>query len=134
MTSKLVASHKKDLEMFRSFEKGGWLQSEVDIMRKEKAKFGVANIASFDIRCLRQYTEVALLEHCPQRNKVPKQSAAALSAAALAFAAADSQPVTAASADPSQQLAAPTQSSAAETISAEAVLAELDELDIATIF
>ena len=73
MKSKLVRLKPKDREMIRAFEKGGWLQyepiisAEIATMKHTPSQFRFANLADIDIRCLRQWMETQLAEHCPLR-------------------------------------------------------------------
>ncbi|KAL8792378.1 MAG: hypothetical protein Q9195_004991 [Heterodermia aff. obscurata] len=137
MKSKLVPINKKQKEMVRAFETGGWLihepviQDELERMLKEPAQFRFANLAEIDVRYLRQCVETVLVTYCAGRVRVPTQSAAALSTQAQAFANAPSQSQAVTSVqDPSQVLATPQGLPAQETMSADAVLAELADFDM----
>ena len=138
MKSKLVPLKKKEKEMVRAFQTGGWLvhepviQEELDIMQREPAQFRFANLAEVELRCLLQYVETTLVEKCSERVQVPMQSAA-LSTQAQAFAQAPSQSQLMSGQDPSQVLATP-QLPEQESMSADDIFAELLALDVEAIF
>ena len=140
MKSKLVSITKKQREMVRAFQTGGWLvhepvlEAELDIMQREPGQFRFANLAEIDVRCLRQYVETALAAHCTGRVQVATQAAAPLSTRAQAYASAlsQSQPVTSGQ-DPSQVLATSQELPAQKSKSADEVFAELAELDMEAI-
>ena len=137
MKSKLVPIKKKEQEMVRAFQTGGWLihepviRAELDLMQDEPAQFRFANLAEVNVRCLRLYVETELTARCARRGQAPVQSAAVLSTRAQAFinALSQSQVVTSGQ-DPSQVLATPQGLPEQETISADDIFAEFAELDM----
>ena len=136
MKSKLVPITKKQKEMVRAFQTGGWLihepviEAELDIMQREPGQFRFANLAEIDVGCLRQYVETALATRCAGRVQVAKQAAAPMSARAQAYANALSQRQQVASGqDPSQVLATSQELPAQKSKSADEILAELADLD-----
>ena len=141
MKGKLVPINKKQKEMVRAFQTGGWLvhepviRAELDIMQREAAQFRFANLADIDVRSLRQYIETVLAAKCAAREAAAlAQPAAAGSAQARAFAKAPSQSQPVASGQDPSQVLATQKSPEQETISADDVLAELDELDAEAMF
>lgn len=138
MKSKLVPLKKKQKEMVRAFQTGGWLvhepviRAELDIMQREPGQFRFANLAEIDLRCLFQHVETTLVAKCSERVQVPMQSAA-LSTQARTFANAPSQSQLMSGQDPSQVLATP-ELPEQESKSADEIFAELLAIDAEAIF